>query len=460
MRRDYATAYQWVTLFLCALTSAAQQPGKTPDAAIDKPAATGSVLGRVYLDDTKAPARKATVYLQPAAALIEDSPDDHTRAQGNRAATMSLQTRFDGSFSFSHVPLGTYYVIASCPGYVSPYTALSLAEARSMYGTWQPLGPSQATAKEIVLKTIPRITVGSSLPATIDVPLERGGAISGTITYDDGGPAAGLEVNVLASMLQDGKETWAPLNPPANVSFDRVKTDDRGNYRLSGLPARKYLVQVTLDLQTTITYISSGSVSTSQRGNRFDTLAIYSGSTPRLKDATSVAIDLGEERTGEDLRIPISKLHTITGNIVSAHDGHVINSGQVQLLYADDHSVAGAGNSSERIQVSPSTSSMKASTSSPAPSPPMLTTSCYRDRPAAFLPRNTTATRGTSTDPPPNPCTSWVTWMRSPSRSPSLPRKKYKSLENSSSNRNHKTSPQTPGRTTPRSRYPTTEPAI
>jgi hypothetical protein len=346
MRRDYAIAYQWVTLFLCALTSAAQQPGKTPDAGIDKPAATGSVLGRVYLDDTKAPARKATVYLQPAAALIEDSPNDHTRAQGNGAATMSLQTRFDGSFSFSHVPLGTYYVIASCPGYVSPYTALSLAEARSVYGTWQPLGPSQAAAKELVLKTIPRITVGSSLPATIDVPLERGGAISGTITYDDGGPAAGLEVNVLARMLQDGKETWAPLNPSANVSFDRVKTDDRGNYRLSGLPARKYLVQVTLDLATTTTYISSGSVSTSQRGGRFDTLAIYSGSTPRLKDATSVTIDLGEERTGEDLRIPISKLHTVTGNIVSAHDGHVINGGQVQLFYADDHSVAGAGNSS------------------------------------------------------------------------------------------------------------------
>ena len=116
MRRDYATAYQWATLFLCSLTSAALQPGKTPEGAIDKPAATGSVLGRVYLDDTKAPARKATVYLQPAAALIEDSPNDPTRAQGNRVATMSLQTRFDGSFSFSHVPLGTYYVIASCPG--------------------------------------------------------------------------------------------------------------------------------------------------------------------------------------------------------------------------------------------------------------------------------------------------------------------------------------------------------
>jgi len=185
------------------------------------------------------------------------------------------------------------------------------------------------------------------LPTTIDVPLERGGAVTGTITYDDGGPAAGLEVNLLARMFQDGQETWAPLNLSAKGLLDRIKTDDRGSYRISGLPAGKYLVQVTLDLTTTITYISSGRVSTSQLGNRFDTLAIYSGDALRLKDATSFAVNLGEERSGEDLRIPISKLHTITGNIVSAHDGHVINGGQVQLFYADDHSLAGAGNSSE-----------------------------------------------------------------------------------------------------------------
>jgi hypothetical protein len=335
-------------ILLCTLTSAAQQPmtGKTPDAPAANPA--GAVSGHVYLNDTKAPARKATVYLQPAASLLEDTPNDQGHGQGNGAVTMSVQTRFDGSFFFSHVPAGTYYVIASCPGYVSPYAALSLAEARSGYGAWQPLGPSQAAAKELVLKTIPRLTVGSNLAATVDVPLERGGAVSGTITYDDGGPAAGLEVNVLARMLQDGKETWAPFNFSVNPMLTPFHTDDRGNYRVSGLPARKYVVQVTLDLSTNITYISSHGGSTSASGSRFDILPIYSGSTPRLKDATSFAVDLGEERAGEDLRIPISKLHTITGNIVSAHDGHVINGGQVQLEFADDHSVAGVGNSSEQ----------------------------------------------------------------------------------------------------------------
>ncbi len=337
--------YRWVILLLlCALTSQGQQPAPGKAAAADKPLATGSVTGRVYLSDTKAPARKAFVYLEPAAALLEDAPEG--RGQANGGVSMSAQTRFDGSFAFNHVAEGTYYVIASSPGYVSPYTALYLAEARSPYGDWQPLGPAQKAAKQTVLKTIPRITV-SNLPASTDVTLERGAAISGNITYDDGGPAGSLQVTALSRMHQEGKETWASFKSLPGSEFRPIYTDDRGNYRISGLPAGKYLVQVTLDLTQQITYISHGSTSTSSVGNHFDIVTIYSGSTPRLKDATGFSVDLGEERAGEDLRIPISKLHTIRGNIVSAHDGHVVNGGQVTLFYTDDKSIAAAGNSSE-----------------------------------------------------------------------------------------------------------------
>jgi hypothetical protein len=240
---------------------------------------------------------------------------------------------------------GTYYVIASSPGYVSPYAALSIAEARSPYGESQPLGPAQQAAKQAVLKAIPRITV-SNLPVSTDVTLERGAAVSGNITYDDGSPAAGLQVTVLSRMRQEGKETWAPFKSLPGSEFRPIYTDDRGIYRISGLPAGKYLVQVNLDLTLQITYMSHSSTSTSSSGGHYDILTIYSGSTPRLKDAAGFSLDLGEERPGEDLRIPISKLHTIHGNIVSAHDGHVVNGGQVTLRYADDKSLAAAANSS------------------------------------------------------------------------------------------------------------------
>jgi len=334
-----------VILFLCAVTSVAQQPenDKTSGAATEKPSANGTVTGHAILSDTKGPARKATVYLVPTATMLEDGPNDHSQVDGG--VTIGVETRFDGSFSFSHVAAGTYYVIASHPGYVSPYVALSVAEARSLYGPWQPLTPSQESAKQLVLKTIPQIAIESGQPVTVDVSLERGAAVSGNISYDDGTPAAGFEVTVLARMIkQDGKEAWEQFKPPPNSLF-QVDTDDRGNYRITGLPARQYIVQAMLSFNKTITYISSRG--TNGSGTNGGSFTIYSGSTLRLKDAASFAIDLGEERNGENLRIPLSKLHTITGNIVSAHDGHVVNSGQVYLFRSDDSSYAGSANLSE-----------------------------------------------------------------------------------------------------------------
>jgi len=339
---------QWfIVILLATLTSVAQQPatGKTSDAVTDKAAAGGTISGHVYLSDTKGPARRATVYLQPAASLQIYKPNVHDQGQTGGAVTVGVQTHFDGTFFFIHVPPGDYYVIASCPGYVSPYLALSLSEGHSPDANQQPLTPSQQAAREAVLKGIPRITIQSGQPVAVDVTLERGAAISGNISYDDGNPAAGLSVELLARILGDGKEKWVaePFLSFRDPGFTRNSTDDRGNYRISGLPAGKYIVATTFDLSALITYISSSGSggSTISDNNQWTNFKIYSGNTTRLKDAAVLSLTPGEEHDGEDLQFPLSKLHTITGHIVSAHDGHVINSGQVDLYNSDDKSVAG-----------------------------------------------------------------------------------------------------------------------
>ena len=339
---------QWfIVILLGTLTSVAQQPatGKTSDAVTDKTAPSGTLGGHVYLSDIKGPARRATVHLQPAAALQIDAPPVHDQGRADGAVTIEVQTHFDGSFSFIHVPAGEYYVIASCPGYVSTYLALSLSEGHSLDANRQPLPPSQQAAREAVLKGIPRITVQSGQPATVDVTLERGAAISGNVSYDDGTPAAGLRVEFLARMLKDGKETWAaPFLSFPNSGFTTTSTDDRGNYRISGLPAGKYIIATTVDLAESITYISSSGSGSTGTNNQWTPFKIYSGNTPRLKDAAVLSVILGEEYGGEDLQFPLSKLHTITGHIVSAHDGHVVNGGQVHLYNSDDKSLAGTAN--------------------------------------------------------------------------------------------------------------------
>lgn len=93
-------------------------------------------------------------------------------------------------------------------------------------------------------------------------------------------------------------------------------TDDRGNYRISGLPAGKYVVEVSVEFSDTKGYFSSSGGGGYSSNARTASLSIYSGNTPRTKDAAAFAIQPREERTGEDIVIPMSKLHTIKGNIV------------------------------------------------------------------------------------------------------------------------------------------------
>lgn len=346
----------FIAILICSATCAAQSAGQSaspdgtarnaPDTS-EKPTASATVTGHVFLDDTKSPARKAEVYLEPVASLQADAPPPEWRSMNRGPVTVKVEAQFDGSYIFTHVPPGSYYIVATSSGYVSPLVALRLAEARSQWDQRGPLGPQQKEARERILQSLPRVDVQPNQPATADVVLERGAAISGNITYDDGVPAAGLKVQVLSRAMQDGKETWSPLNLDNGHIWDRNFTDDRGNFRISGLPAGKYAIEVVLEFTDTKMYFTFSGGGGGESNARSARLPIYSGSTPREKDTAAFKLQTREERTGEDIVIPISKLHTIKGNIVSASDGHVVNSGAVSLVNADDHSLAGSGNLTE-----------------------------------------------------------------------------------------------------------------
>jgi hypothetical protein len=51
---------------------------------------------------------------------------------------------------------------------------------------------------------------------------------------------------------------------------------------------------------------------------------------------------MGEERPGEDVSLPLSKLHKVQGVLLSKRDGHVLNNGSVSLLFADDRTQLGS----------------------------------------------------------------------------------------------------------------------
>ena len=304
----------------CAAAARAQQK------PAEEAAGTSMVSGRVFCADTNAPARMATVSLQPADAVDAFNPE-----KGESMATQAeaVQTLLDGSFVIPRVAPGAYYVIASLPGYVSPLSSLMKPEAD---GALPPEPISKRAAK-----LVPRVMVRANLPAVVNISLERGAAVSGTVQYDDGSPASGLGVGILVRW----KDQWVDL---PSTPFERVShyatTDDQGGYRISGLPAKQYMVQVTLNL-TKSTFHSDGQHGSGQSSSTVFSLPVYSGNKTRTKDGERFTLKAGEERRGEDIQIPISKLHTVRGNILAKRDGHVINRGFVTLLNADDKSQAG-----------------------------------------------------------------------------------------------------------------------
>ena len=311
-----------IRLCLFVLLTAASCSALAEPASPEKPTPTGTISGHVYCADTNAPARMATVMLEGANGV-----DDYTSEAKEPPPIhiTSVQTLLDGSFVLQHVAPGSYYVLASAPGYVSPLAAIADTEDDLRK-------PDKAT-KEKYRKLVPRVTVQGNLGASVDIRLERGAAISGTIHYDDGSPATGLSVRPLVKQ----KDKWERTNNNSLQYEPEVHTDDQGNYRISGLPAREYLVEVQLHLSKTLTDIrGSGSGSSS---NDIFSLPIYTGGVFRTSDAKPITLKLGEELPDENIDIALGKLHSVSGNITAARDGHVVDAGGIFLLHADDKSL-------------------------------------------------------------------------------------------------------------------------
>ena len=282
---------------------------------------TGTVTGHVFCADTHLPARLASVYLLPAVnpntspvkvSTIQDQPRE--------AATDVLQTVLDGSFTIPNVHPGNYYVIAEQPGYLSPLAQLS-REALNH--------PDKATLA-LMAQLLTPVTVAANKISTVQVSMLKGASVSGVVRFDDGSPSVGTTLSLLH---QDTSGKWVSFHD--SLLHTGATTDDRGDFRISGLPAGKYLVKASLDTQniTTDEMFGGGSGMSSYTGY---SLSLFSGNATRPADAKPFDLSSGEDLALPDFEIPLSKLHSVTGTLLVGETGVPANAGKVALLYPDD----------------------------------------------------------------------------------------------------------------------------
>ena len=125
--------------FACAFTISAQTN------RVDPPLGTTTVSGHVFCADTNAPARMATVVLEPSDVIESIKPGEQLQANFSGEA---VETLLDGSFIIHNDTPGTYYVIASKQGYIYPVAPLYI-------GGGQPSLPEDRRKEEP--KLAPRI---------------------------------------------------------------------------------------------------------------------------------------------------------------------------------------------------------------------------------------------------------------------------------------------------------------
>lgn len=295
----------------------------------EKQEATGTVTGHVFCDDTNAPARLARVMLMPVAEVGQsvEQENRHGMAASEPDApltlpsTNSVQTGLDGSFTMTDLKPGAYYAIAEMPGYLSSVSNLSEED-------W--VHPTTSVADRIA-KTLQRVSIEGGRTAVVNFSLERGAAVSGTVSFDDGTPAAEVEIKVLREK-SDG--SWSAVRLSAAHPFiEDLTTNDLGQYRISGLAAGHYVIKASVSLESWKVMGFLGMPS-GMSGEQKYSLSFYSGGKLWASKDSAFALVAGESRPGEDIVIPLSKLHSVSGNVVAARDGQP-RAGVVVLLDAD-----------------------------------------------------------------------------------------------------------------------------
>jgi len=285
---------------------------------------SGRVVGTVTCSDTNAPARFAVVVLEKIAA--EKNLDT------NSGAATTTVTDLNGQFAMDKVPPGQYLVLGSLAGYLNPLALYEQTDLEKM----------SAETLQKLQASVPLVTIEPNQSATVAIRLEHAAEIRGTVRYDDGSPAVGLQVALLRKrpdgMLEAAR---SELFEGAGLFGPQTISDDRGQFRMIGVAPGEYVIETKFRAeQLAVSGILRGETNVSIVTEPENELAIYSGNVFRRKEAKPAKVAMGDLVSGLDITIPLGSLYTMQGVLTSARDGHTLNRGQVELRYADDKEVA------------------------------------------------------------------------------------------------------------------------
>ncbi|MCA1622894.1 MAG: carboxypeptidase regulatory-like domain-containing protein [Acidobacteria bacterium] len=279
-----------------------------------------TIRGRVIYADTGRPVRRAGLMLMSAKG-----------SSGGRENAGLTNER--GEFEIKNVTEGRYFVSVSTPGVLTPFSSLS---------TFERIGTAQGNSELAdVAKDFQEVVVNGISDVDVTIVVRRGAAISGRIMYADGEPAIGMRVEILR---KKGGEYTAVVSNISEIfgaifggAAGGMKTDDRGVFRVAGLPAGEYIVRVVEN------------VSHSEKGQgRDDEFMAISGFNPTsmvatyypnasdVKKAEVLKIELGQEQSEVNITIPERSLHNLSGVVINKATREPLKNARISIKSDND----------------------------------------------------------------------------------------------------------------------------
>jgi hypothetical protein len=286
-------------------------PGVAAQAPAVEPS-TGTVTGVVIAGDTQRPVRLAQVQLQRV------TPEDGGQGGGrfgNYGGAGNVRTDVDGTFTAKGVPVGDYYALVSAAGYVSQGALLRAQVAAG-------------ADPGALLAALPVVRVTADSSSNVTVTIQRGGVIAGHVEWEDGSSASGVSVIALSTIPVTGATSTALQRFPNLGPGPQMQTDDRGNFRLTGLASGEYVVMATMQIAS-----QTGTVG---RPQGFSMLRVYAPGASRKADAKPISVRAGDERTDARIVIDFRGRHTVSGQANSSNPGETVASGNIQLIDGSD----------------------------------------------------------------------------------------------------------------------------
>ena len=248
---------------------------------------TGVVSGHITLDGKTAEGVEVV--------LLADSTE--------RRRTQVAKTRTDaeGRFRLNVETEGRYQVVPFAPAYV--------------------LSNAQNTGNEITVKPGQEIT-------GIDLALVSGGVITGKVLTPDGRPAIAERITI-TPFVERGQNAPA-LTLPSSI----LETDDRGVYRIFGLPPGSYLISAGT---------AGENVAAGLRGRRVSYVRTFHPDVTEQANAKPIEVSAGREVSNVDIAMSRrAEDFTAAGRIIDARNQPVPNVAFGYAAVRENRRLAGA----------------------------------------------------------------------------------------------------------------------